>query len=233
MVSTALPTDVPTYVPELVDWQLAARVGRRVAGGSELPVRAAWSRQFTELSTTADQAVAEFTGLGGDLPPPVAEPLDRGEWVEANLATLRRILRPLAEKVAERKAWKASGPVPTAMRTSTRAIAGAQAGTLLGYVGQRVLGQYFVRDFHAASLELVFGVFSLLFGVGYAAHYLATRVPGQAASAGVVMAAALPVILGAQFLLQAMNFDVLNVPSRPIHPYLAVLRELATEEPAT
>jgi coenzyme F420 biosynthesis associated uncharacterized protein len=138
VVSTALPTDVP----ELVDWQLAARVGRRVAGGSELPARAAWSRQFTELSTTADRAVAEFTGLGGELTPPVAEPLDRGEWVEANLATLRRVLRPLAVKVAERKAWKASGPVPTAMRTSTRAIAGAQAGTLLGYVGQRVLGQY-------------------------------------------------------------------------------------------
>jgi coenzyme F420 biosynthesis associated uncharacterized protein len=138
VVSTALPTDVP----ELVDWQLAARVGRRVAGGSELPARASWSRQFTELSTTADRAVAELTGLGGELPPPVAEPLDRGEWVEANLATLRRILRPLAVKVAERKAWKASGPVPAAMRTSTRAIAGAQAGTLLGYVGQRVLGQY-------------------------------------------------------------------------------------------
>jgi coenzyme F420 biosynthesis associated uncharacterized protein len=138
VVSTAVPTDLP----ELVDWQLAARVGRRVAGGSELPARPAWSRQFTELSTTADQAVAELTGLGGELPPPMAEPLDRGQWVEANLATLRRILRPLAEKVAERKAWKATGPVPAAMRTSTRAIAGAQAGTLLGYVGQRVLGQY-------------------------------------------------------------------------------------------
>jgi coenzyme F420 biosynthesis associated uncharacterized protein len=138
VVSTASPTDVP----ELVDWQLAARVGRRVAGGSELPVRPAWSRQFTELSTTADLAVAELTGLGGELPPPVAEPLDRGQWVEGNLATLRRILRPLAEKVAERKAWKASGPMPAAMRTSTRTIAGAQAGTLLGYVGQRVLGQY-------------------------------------------------------------------------------------------
>jgi coenzyme F420 biosynthesis associated uncharacterized protein len=138
VVSTTLPTDLP----ELVDWQLAARVGRRVAGGEALPARVAWSRQFTELSTTADRAVAEFTGLGGELPPPVAEPLDRGEWVEANLATLRRILRPLAEKVAERKAWKATGPVPAAMRTSTRAIAGVQAGTLLGYVGQRVLGQY-------------------------------------------------------------------------------------------
>jgi glycosyltransferase involved in cell wall biosynthesis len=85
---------------------------------------------------------------------------------------------------------------------------------------QRVLGQYFVRDFNVASLELIAGVFLLLFGAGYAAHYVASRVPGQSASAGVVMAAALPVILGAQLLLQAVNFDVLNAPSRPIHPYL-------------
>jgi coenzyme F420 biosynthesis associated uncharacterized protein len=138
VASTTLPTDLP----ELVDWQLAARVGRRVGGGSTLPARAAWSRQFTELSARADLAVAELTGLGGDLPPPLAEPLDRGEWVEANLATLRRILRPLAAKVAERRAWRAEGPVPAAMRSSTRALTGAQAGTLLGYVSQRVLGQY-------------------------------------------------------------------------------------------
>ena len=133
---------VSTDLPELVDWQLAARVGRRVAGGSELPVRPAWSSQFTELSATADLAVAELTGLGGDLPPPVARPLDRGEWVDANLATLRRVLRPLAAKVAERRSWRAGGPLPAAMRSSTRAVAGAQAGTLLGYVSQRVLGQY-------------------------------------------------------------------------------------------
>jgi hypothetical protein len=95
---------------------------------------------------------------------------------------------------------------------------------------QRVVGQYFVRDFSAASLELVFGLFFLLFGIGYALSYLANRAPGVAASAGVVMLAALPVILGVQFLLQAMNFDVLNVPSRPIHPYLNVLRTLETEE---
>ena len=50
--------------------------------------------------------------------------------------------------------------------------------------------------------------------------------PGQAASAGVVMAAALPVIIGVQLLLQAMNFDVLNVPTRPIHPYLRTLERI-------
>jgi glycosyltransferase involved in cell wall biosynthesis len=97
---------------------------------------------------------------------------------------------------------------------------------------QRVLGQYFVRDFSAASLELLFGAFFVLFGVGYAAHYLVTRAPGQAASAGVVMAAALPVILGAQLLMQALNFDVLNVPSRPIHPYLRTIARMDAEHRA-
>lgn len=90
----------------------------------------------------------------------------------------------------------------------------------------RVLGQYFVRDFTVASLEMVFGLFLLLFGGGFAAHYVVTRVPGQTASAGVVMAAALPVILGAQLLLQAIAFDVLNVPTRPIHPYLRLLARM-------
>ena len=94
---------------------------------------------------------------------------------------------------------------------------------------QRVLGQYFVRDFHAASLELVFGVLFVIFGVGYAAHYLSVS-HARAASAGVVMAAALPVILGAQLLMQALNFDVLNVPTRPIHPYLRTIARMEAQE---
>jgi hypothetical protein len=95
---------------------------------------------------------------------------------------------------------------------------------------QRILGQYFVRDFSAASVELVFGMFGLLFGLGYAAHYLTSRAADQAASAGVVMTAALPIILGVQLLLQAINFDVLNVPTRPIHPYLRTVARLEDQE---
>ena len=48
----------------------------------------------------------------------------------------------------------------------------------------------------------------------------------------VVMGAALPIILGAQLLLQAMNSDVLNVPSRPIHPYLRTVAQMETEQAA-
>ncbi len=95
---------------------------------------------------------------------------------------------------------------------------------------RRAFGQYFVRDFTVASLEMVFGAISVLFGVGYALFYLAHRDSGQAASAGVVMMAALPIILGVQLLLQAVNFDVLNAPNRPIHPYLSAVKRLQDGE---
>jgi glycosyltransferase involved in cell wall biosynthesis len=96
--------------------------------------------------------------------------------------------------------------------------------------GRRVLGQYFVRDFNAASLELVFGVAFTLFGLIYGLSYMATRESGQPAPAGVVMMAALPIILGVQLLLQSLNFDVLSQPSRPIHPYLRAVADLARAE---
>lgn len=95
---------------------------------------------------------------------------------------------------------------------------------------QRVVGQYFVRDFNVATVELIFGTLFLLFGVGYTAHWLWVRSAGEAASPGVVMAAALPVMVGVQFLLQAINFDVLNVPARPIHPYLRTIERMEAEE---
>jgi glycosyltransferase involved in cell wall biosynthesis len=94
---------------------------------------------------------------------------------------------------------------------------------------QRVLGQYFVRDFNVATVELIMGALFLLFGVGYAVHWLSIRVEGEAASPGRVMAAALPVMIGVQFLLQAINFDVLNFPTRPIHPYLRTLERMEAE----
>jgi hypothetical protein len=76
---------------------------------------------------------------------------------------------------------------------------------------------------------LIFGALFLLFGLAYALRWLMIRDPAQAASAGIVMTAALPVIVGVQFLLQAMNFDVLNIPSRPIYPYLRTLERMQAE----
>ncbi|CAN7203984.1 glycosyltransferase family 2 protein [Phenylobacterium sp. LjRoot219] len=134
-----------------------------------------------------------------------------------HLGTLRAVVRDVP--IPARHADEISN-----LRIS--AIVGPFAFKHLRNFFQRVLGQYYVRDFNVASLELVSGLFLMLFGVGYAAHYIATRVPGQTASAGVVMAVALPLFLGAQLLLQAINFDVLNVPTRPIHPYLRTVARM-------
>jgi dolichol-phosphate mannosyltransferase len=109
------------------------------------------------------------------------------------------------------------------------AIVGPFALKHLTNFAQRILGQYFVRDFNVATLELLAGAGLFLFGMFYGLHWLAARDPDQAASAGVVMAAALPVIVGVQLLLQAMNFDVLNVPSRAIHPYLRAIERLESD----
>ncbi|WP_091735172.1 glycosyltransferase family 2 protein [Phenylobacterium immobile] len=98
--------------------------------------------------------------------------------------------------------------------------------------GKRVIGQYFVRDFNAASLQFVFGIAAIAFGLIYGLSYLATREVGTAAPAGVVMMAALPIILGVQLLLQSLNFDVLSQPSRPIHPYLRAVADLGRGEKA-
>ena len=69
-----------------------------------------------------------------------------------------------------------------------------------------------------SKLELVFGSLLLLFGTGFGLwQWNASIVSGVPATAGTVILAALPVILGFQLLLAFLNFDIGNVPRRPIH----------------
>jgi glycosyltransferase involved in cell wall biosynthesis len=140
-----------------------------------------------------------------------------------HLSTLRAVVRdvPMAARYGEEVSNLRIG-----------AIIGPFALKHLTNFFQRILGQYFVRDFNVATLELVAGFSAVLFGVTYALHWLAVRNPGQAASAGVVMAASLPLIIGVQLLLQAVNYDVLNVPSHPIHPYLRAVERMEAESRA-
>ena len=92
---------------------------------------------------------------------------------------------------------------------------------LWGFV-RRLFWRYFVHDFTALSVFVLFGGPLLLFGVVRYAWYLAQRTDdGTTAPAGDVMAVALPVILGVQLLLQAIVLDVSLVPRTPISSPLA------------
>jgi hypothetical protein len=82
----------------------------------------------------------------------------------------------------------------------------------------RLIYSYFLRGFSAASLELLTGVPLFLFGLVFGLWHWWNSVVGHApATAGTVMLAALPMILGSQFLLSWLNFDVAAEPRHPVH----------------
>ena len=86
---------------------------------------------------------------------------------------------------------------------------------------RRLFYNYFLRDFSAASIELVLGCALLAFGVTYGAiEWSVWQARGVGAYSGTVMLAALPVILGMQLLLAFVSFDVSRVPRKPLHPQL-------------
>ncbi|MEM7408158.1 MAG: glycosyltransferase family 2 protein [Pseudomonadota bacterium] len=92
---------------------------------------------------------------------------------------------------------------------------------LLGHAAnllKRIGYNYFLRDFHVASLEWILGpclmAFGFVFGIyQWYDHYLRSEV----ATAGTVMLAALPLIVGVQLTLSTLQFDMSNRPSVPLH----------------
>lgn len=87
---------------------------------------------------------------------------------------------------------------------------------------KRIFYNYFLRDMSLASTELLAGAGLVAFGTIFGAvRWSESSAIGQPTPAGTVMVAALPIILGVQFLLAFIGHDILATPRRPIHPRLA------------
>lgn len=83
---------------------------------------------------------------------------------------------------------------------------------------KRVFYNYYLRDMSLASIELPLGLAMLAWGAGYGlVHWSSSAHAGVATPAGTVMLAALPIILGVQFILAFIGFDIASVPKRPFH----------------
>lgn len=82
---------------------------------------------------------------------------------------------------------------------------------------KRLLFNYFLRDFNLGTLALVFGSLLMAFGTTFGLyHWIIAHFSGMQSTAGTVMVAALPVILGFQLLLFFLQFDILSVPRKPL-----------------
>ncbi len=134
---TAAPAFLHQPAPEPVDWTLAARVARRVAGREPLSdsyLGESLRHDFDDVTEVAERLVATHTGLAAP-GRATAAVLDRSGWVDANVASMRRLLGPLTARFGERMARSPIAPIG-------RSVAATELGVLLGWFAQRVLGQY-------------------------------------------------------------------------------------------
>ena len=138
--------------------------------------------------------------------------LDRGYFFESDmlfrLYTIRAVVRdvPMRARYADEASSLRVGRVLLEFpaKYAIRAI-------------KRIFYAYVLRDFNAGSLQLFLGVVATLGGVSYGVmRWIRSIESGVQATSGEVMLAALPLLVGVQLLLGALNFDVQNIPREPL-----------------
>ena len=86
---------------------------------------------------------------------------------------------------------------------------------------RRIIYSYFLRGFSVASVELLVSIPLFIFGFIFGAwHWWLSMAGYSMASAGTVMLSALPMLLGTQFMLSWLNYDVASEPRYTIHSLL-------------
>lgn len=83
---------------------------------------------------------------------------------------------------------------------------------------KRIFYNFFLRDMSLASLELLAGSALMVGGLAYGlTNWFQSARTGDPTTAGTVMLAALPMLIGLQFILAFLSYDIASVPRRPIH----------------
>lgn len=137
-----------------VDWEFARAVAGRIAGTE--PFADSYHREslesdLLELTSQAEELVQAETGLVSAVGPARAKVTDRMGWVDANLASFNRLLRPLLRKMNEASQAKevnddgekqpfAATPLGQALGPLAEIVGpvGDAVGELLGEVGRTV-----------------------------------------------------------------------------------------------
>ncbi|MEW2493033.1 zinc-dependent metalloprotease [Streptomyces nodosus] len=141
---------------EMVDWNLAvATATRLVRPGPEVSRDEARAvvAELRRHAKASEEHVRGFTrmGEGGVHDTPVLV-VDRPGWVRANVAGFRAILKPLLDKMQERRGSTPGGAVIGAVGGK---VTGVEVGMLLSFLSSRVLGQY--ETFAPAGRDLPAG----------------------------------------------------------------------------
>jgi len=111
-----------------IDWAAVAEAGKASVDPGGLDMSPAERQGFADDTRAARDRVREVTTIDFDLPERV-EIQNRHHWLDANVETFRRVMRPLEEQV------DASPGLARMVNTGSMAFA-------LGFLSNHVLGQY-------------------------------------------------------------------------------------------
>jgi putative hydrolase len=134
-----------------VNWELARQVAiaSAVEAGDDREPTEADRLAFEDAVRVAELHVARFTGLEGPGDVAQVRPVRRAEWVTANAESLRELLEPAAQRIGEAMDRATREQLPPEMQQMASfmgqispLLMGTQVGQVLGFLAQRVLGQF-------------------------------------------------------------------------------------------
>ena len=118
----------------MIDWVVAERIASYVAGTSDARPP---DVDLAPLAAESERRVVAYTGLRPSRPLPPPEGIGRREWIASNITAMRALLDPVLERAGSNL-----GPLRPAVQIAFGFVLSTEVGVVLGYLAQRVLGQY-------------------------------------------------------------------------------------------
>ena len=118
----------------MIDWIVAQRIATFVAGTGSASEPTA---DLSALAAESEARVVAYTGLEPARPLPAPEGISRREWVSSNIDSMRLLLDPVLKRANDNL-----GSMKPAVEIGMGIVLSTEVGVVLGYLAQRVLGQY-------------------------------------------------------------------------------------------
>lgn len=131
--------------PGAVNWQLAREVTKSLAG-VPAPIEPGVAEEYQELAHVADVRISQFATLPSSAAFEL-NPTDRATWAAENQQAFRVLIEPLGDKLSnispgEIPGLGDMGGMAAMLAPLGPALIGLQAGTMVGFMSHRALGQF-------------------------------------------------------------------------------------------
>ncbi|MCL5961766.1 MAG: zinc-dependent metalloprotease [Chloroflexi bacterium] len=128
---------------KLIDWNRVRRIAVNNSRQSVLGYpfsKRVLTEKYSEMVRKAEQPISEYTGQKMPKPLESIHVFDRVDWIDANITSFQEMFEPF-EKLNRQVSGNASGAA-FLMGSLNQMLLSSQMGILMGYLAQRVLGQY-------------------------------------------------------------------------------------------